>query len=56
METQVPLGTVLLWDEANGYIIPNYNMVKPEEAKELLSKIVDITKPIEDGTKKAMEG
>ena len=56
METQVPLGTILLWDEANGYIIPNYNMVKPEEARELLSKIVDITKPIEDGTKKAMEG
>ena len=56
METAVPIGTVLLWDESNGYIIPNYNMLKPEEAKEMLSKIVDITKPIEEGTKKALEG
>lgn len=55
MDTEVPIGTILLWDESNGYIIPNYIMLKPEEARDLLDKIVGITKPIEEGTKKAME-
>ena len=49
--TEVPEGIVLLWDERNGYIIPNYHMVRVEEAIETLEKVKDITKPIEDSTK-----
>ena len=29
---EVPVGTVLVWSEETGYIIPNYVMVEPEEA------------------------
>ena len=53
METEVPERTVLLWDEENGYIIPNYHMVRVEEAIETLEKVKDITKPIEEGTEKS---
>ena len=53
--TEVPEGIVLLWDEQNGYIIPNYHMVKVSEAIETLKGVEDITKPIEEGTKKAIE-
>lgn len=55
LETEVPEGIVLLWDEQNGYIIPNYHMVKVSEAIETLKGVEDITKPIEEGTKKAIE-
>ena len=53
--TEVPEGIVLLWDEQNGYIIPNYHMVKVSEAIETLKGVEDITKPIEEGTKEAIE-
>lgn len=53
--TEVPDGIILLWDEQNGYIIPNYHMVKVSEAIETLKGVEDITKPIEDGTKKVIE-
>ncbi len=53
--TEVPEGTVIVWGEDTGYIIPNYVMVKPEEAVEMLKTIEDVTKPIEEGTKKAIE-
>ena len=29
---EVPVGTVLVWSEETGYIIPNYVMVEPKEA------------------------
>lgn len=29
---EIPVGTVLIWSEETGYIIPNYVMVEPEEA------------------------
>lgn len=51
----IPEGTVIVWSEETGYIIPNYTMVKPEEAKEMLNSVVGITKPIEEGTQKAIE-
>ena len=51
--TEVPEGTVIVWGEDTGYIIPNYVMVKPEEAAVMLKTIEDITKPIEEGTKNA---
>jgi len=53
--TEVPEGTVIIWGEDTGYIIPNYVMVRPEEAVEVLSNIEEVTKPIEEGTKKAIE-
>lgn len=53
--TEVPEGIVLLWDEQNGYIIPNYHMVKVSDAIKTLQGVENITKPIEDGTRKAIE-
>ncbi len=53
--TEVPEGIVLLWDEQNGYIIPNYHMVKVSDAIETLKGVENVTKPIEEGTKKAIE-
>lgn len=53
--TEVPEGTVIIWGEDTGYIIPNYVMVKPEEAVDILKNIEDVTKPIEEGTKKSIE-
>lgn len=55
MTVEVPENTVLVWSEETGYIIPNYVMVKPEEGVEMMQGIVGITKPIEEGTKKATE-
>lgn len=51
--TEVPEGTVIIWDEETGYIVPNYVMVRPEEAVDMLKQVEDITKPIEEGTEKA---
>lgn len=49
--TTVPEGTVLIWGEDTGYIIPNYTMVKVEDAIKSLEQIKDITKPIEENNK-----
>ena len=51
--TEVPEGTIIIWGEDTGYIVPNYVMARPEEAVEMLKNIEDITKPIEEGTKNA---
>lgn len=48
LTTEVPEGTVIVWGEDTGYIIPNYVMVKPEEAAEMLKQVENITKPIEE--------
>lgn len=53
--TEVPEGIILLWDEQNGYIIPNYHMVKVSEAIKTLKDVENVTKPIEEGTRKAIE-
>lgn len=45
---KLPEEIVLIWGEEEGYIIPNYQMVKVDEAIENLKKISDITKPIEN--------
>lgn len=52
MTTTIPEGTVLIWGEQEGYIIPNYHMVKVEEAIKCLENVKDITVPIEKGTNK----
>lgn len=53
--TEVPEGIVLLWDEQNGYIIPNYHMVKVSEAIKTLQGVENVTKPIEESTWKQLK-
>ena len=48
LETTVPEGTVLIWGEDTGYIVPNYVMVKVDEAIASLEQVKDITVPIEE--------
>ena len=48
MTVEIPEGIVLIWGEQEGYIVPNYHMVKIDEAIEMLNKANDITKPIEE--------
>ena len=50
MTTEIPEGTVLVWSEAEGYIVPNYTMKTVEEAIESLEKVKGITDPIEATT------
>lgn len=47
--TELPEGTVIIWGEDTGYIVPNYHMVKVNEAIEAYKKVEDITEPIEKG-------
>lgn len=47
LTTEIPEGTVIIWGEDTGYIIPNYHMVKVEDAIKSLEQIKDITEPIE---------
>lgn len=47
LTTDIPEGTVIIWGEDTGYIIPNYHMVKVEDAIKSLEQIKDITEPIE---------
>lgn len=47
--TTFPEGTVLIWGDDTGYIIPNYHMVKVEDAIASLENLLDITEPIEKG-------
>lgn len=51
LETTVPEGTVLIWGEDTGYIIPNYHMVKVADAIKSLETVKDITTPIEENNK-----
>lgn len=52
MTTEVPEGTVLIWGEKEGYIVPNLHMVRVQEAIDGLEKVKDITAPIEEGAEK----
>lgn len=54
--TVVPEGTVLIWGDDTGYIIPNYTMVKVEDAIASLENLLDITKPIEKGKEDESKG
>lgn len=49
--TELKEGTVIIWSEETGYIVPNYRMVKVEEAIESLETVSGITKPIEENNK-----
>lgn len=54
--TEMPEGTILVWGDDTGYIIPNYTMVKVEDAIASLENLLDITKPIEEGEKDESKG
>lgn len=55
MVCKVPEGTILLWDEQNGYIMPNYHMMKPSQAVEMLTLINETTSPIVENNNKVLE-
>lgn len=54
--TTMPEGTVLIWGDDTGYIIPNYTMVKVEDAIASLENLLDVTKPIEKGKEDESKG
>ena len=54
--TTMPEGTILIWGEDTGYIIPNYHMVKVEDAIASLETLLDVTKPIEKGKEDESKG
>ena len=51
MTTELPEGIVLIWGESEGYVVPNYHMVKIEDAIKMLENAGSITKPIEENNK-----
>ncbi len=56
LTTEIPEGTVIIWGEDTGYIIPNYNMVKVEDAIKALEQIKDITGEIEENQRNVEKG
>lgn len=44
MVQELPEGTVLIWDEKDGYIIPNVAVYKLKDLKEEIKQIEDIYK------------
>lgn len=44
---EIPEGTVLLWNERDGYIIPNVAVYKLDDLKKEISQIEDIYKGVE---------
>lgn len=41
LESTVPVGTILIWDEDNGYIIPQYQMQRATDACEVLKDFLE---------------
>ena len=44
MTQELPEGTILIWDEINGYIIPNHPMYKLRDLEEEIKQIKEIYK------------
>ena len=44
---ELPEGTVLIWNENEGYIIPNREVYKLEDLKEEIKQVEDIYKGVE---------
>lgn len=55
LTTEIPEGTILIWGEDTGYIIPQYQMLKAEEIVEIYTNAKELTKPIEEANKKVVE-
>lgn len=47
LKQEVPEGTVLIWNEQDGYIIPNVEVYKLEDLKEEVAQVEDIYKGVE---------
>lgn len=43
---ELPEGTILIWDERQGYIIPSVKMYKLKDLKEEIAQIEDIYKEV----------
>lgn len=41
---ELPEGTILIWDEINGYIIPNYPMYKLRDLEKEIAEVKEIYK------------
>ena len=41
---ELPEGTILIWDEVNGYIIPNYPMYKLRDLEKEIEQVKEIYK------------
>lgn len=41
---EMPEGTILIWDEVNGYIIPNHPMYKLKDLEEEIKEVKEIYK------------
>ena len=46
---KVPEGTILVWDEGEGFIVPQCQMCTLEELKEEINDMEEIYKPKEEG-------
>lgn len=44
MKVTVPEGTILIWNEQEGFIVPQYQMCTLEELKEEIDEVIDIYK------------
>jgi len=44
---ELPEGTILIWDELQGYIIPNLEFYKLKDLKEEISQVEEIYKEVE---------
>ncbi len=51
IKVKVPEGTILIWDEKEGFIVPQYQMCTLEELEEEIKDIKDIYKGDKDDTK-----
>lgn len=46
MTTELPEHTILVWGEQEGYIVPNYQMVRPNDAVNIFKKLTRTTREI----------
>ena len=55
MVTQLPEHIVLIWGEQEGYMVPNYVMVRPSEAVKMFKKLDRTTRAIVSNNNKVLE-
>lgn len=55
MTTELPEHTILVWGEQEGYIVPNYQMVRPSDAVNIFKKLNRTTREIVSSNNKVIE-
>jgi hypothetical protein len=55
MTTELPEHTILVWGEQEGYIVPNYQMVRPSDAVKIFKKLDKTTREIVSNNNKVLE-